>query len=140
MISQISFARLAKAQHSLEKPSKDDEQGKTEEKGKKERAKEKTKPHRRSTKNAPQEISSKRAVTRKREVVEPTITRKRDPRFDTAVNGRYDEHEFRKNYAFLDDYRDAEVKMMKEEIKKTRDESRREELAKKIKSMVPLSA
>lgn len=126
------------------KPSSKADEQPEDEKGKKKKEKEKIKPRPRSSKNAPQEISSKRAVTRKREVVEPTITHNhpghkavRDPRFDTAVNGRYDEHEFRKNYAFLDDYRDAEIKMIKEEAKKTRDEGRREELARKIKSMVP---
>ena len=91
----------------------------------------------RSSKNAPQEVSSKRAVTRKREVVEPVSRLKaRDPRFDPAVSGRYDEHEFRKNYSFLDDYKDGEMKMLKDEIKKTRDGSRAEQLAKKLKSMV----
>jgi hypothetical protein len=91
----------------------------------------------RSSKNAPQETSSKRAVTRKREVVEPVSRFKaRDPRFDPAVSGRYDEHEFRKNYSFLDDYKDGEMRMLKDEIKETRDGSRAEQLAKKLKSMV----
>ncbi|KAF8534616.1 hypothetical protein BDD12DRAFT_755776, partial [Trichophaea hybrida] len=92
--------------------------------------------HSRVSKNAPQEISSKRTVTRKREVVEPITRQKaRDPRFDTAVNSRYDEHLFRKNYSFLEDYRNDEMRMLKEEIKKTKDERKSEQLAKKLKSM-----
>jgi len=42
---------------------------------------------------------------------------------------------FEKNYSFLDDYKDGEMKMLKDEIKETRDGSRAEQLAKKLKSM-----
>ncbi|KAG0129815.1 rRNA biogenesis protein RRP36 [Tuber indicum] len=92
----------------------------------------------RSSKHAPQEISSKRAVTRRREAVAPIIPAAqaaRDPRFDTAVKGVYDEKVFRKNYSFLDDYREDEMKALKQEIFKSKDEQKREQLKKELLSM-----
>jgi ribosomal RNA-processing protein 36 len=94
-------------------------------------------PPSRASKNAPQEMSSKRAVTRKREVVGAAVAPKaRDPRFDSAVNGRYDEREFRKNFAFLDDYRNDEMRLLREELRGTKDEWKNEQIAKKLRSMV----
>jgi len=81
-------------------------------------------------------------VTRKRIVVEPAAAAAaaapRDPRFDTAVNGVFADHEFRRNYAFLDDYRDDEIKQLKAEIRRIgdKDERRRVALERKLKSMV----
>ncbi|KAL0631735.1 rRNA biogenesis protein rrp36 [Maublancomyces gigas] len=92
----------------------------------------------RSSKHAPQEITSKRAVTRRREIVAPILTaatQPRDPRFDDAVKGVFDERVFKKNYGFLEDYREDEMKALKQEMTKTKDEGRKEELKKMVVSM-----
>ncbi|KAL8376409.1 hypothetical protein RB595_007476 [Gaeumannomyces hyphopodioides] len=76
------------------------------------------------SKHAPEEASSKRRVSRYREVVTrlPNARPKaRDPRFDhpggddedaTAA----DAARLRRNYAFLDEYRDAELRQMREAL------------------------
>jgi ribosomal RNA-processing protein 36 len=143
-IAQISFGTLAKAQASLSKDKAKTTKGKAG-KGEEEapskaalalrQRREAAQAAARASKNAPQEVSSKRAVTRKREVVEVHKVKARDPRFDPAVNSRYDEHEFRKNYKFLEDYRESEMKMLKGELKKSKDERRNEVMMKKLKSM-----
>ena len=92
----------------------------------------------RTSKNAPQEVTSKRAVTRRRTVIEPIHDPSklvRDPRFDSAVKGHFNEQHFRKNYAFLDKYREDEMKMLKAELKKARDPEEKERIEKKLKSM-----
>ncbi|KAI9762358.1 MAG: hypothetical protein M4579_000508 [Chaenotheca gracillima] len=71
----------------------------------------------RSSKHAPTIISSKRAVTRKREVVPVPKSDSRDPRFDT-LSGAVDTDKTRKNYSFLDQYKDDEMKQLREAIKK----------------------
>jgi len=60
----------------------------------------------------------------------------RDPRFDTAVKGVYDEKAFKKNYSFLNDYREDEMKALKQEISKSKDERKKEQLKKELLSMV----
>lgn len=93
----------------------------------------------RSSKHAPMVQSSKRAVTRRRIVVEPQATAKaRDPRFDAAVMGhsgagRYSEGTS-KAYAFLDEYRASELKDLKEQYAKTKNAVQKEELKKQIRS------
>lgn len=93
----------------------------------------------RASKNAPQEVTAKKAVTRRRNAIAPIKAASqlvRDPRFDTAVNGTFDEQHFRKNYGFLDEYREDEMKMLKAEIKKTRDMDEKEKIKMKLKSMM----
>jgi ribosomal RNA-processing protein 36 len=88
----------------------------------------------RSSKNAPTEISSKKAVSRKREIV-PVIKREhRDPRFDPLV-GQVDNTKVNKAYSFLNDYRQDEIKALKEQIKKTKDEDEKEKLKRALHSM-----
>lgn len=88
----------------------------------------------RSNKNAPTEISSKKAVSRKRDVV-PVVKRDyRDPRFDPSV-GQVDDTKVNKAYAFLNDYRQDEVKALKEQIKKTKDEHEKEKLKRTLHSL-----
>ncbi|KAH8149948.1 uncharacterized protein LAJ45_06101 [Morchella importuna] len=92
----------------------------------------------RTSKHAPQELSSKRAVTRRREVVAPLVPaglKPRDPRFDTAVKGVFDERVFRRNYDFLEGYREEEVKVLKREMEKERDAGRRGEMERVVRSM-----
>lgn len=98
--------------------------------------KDRTKP-KRTNKHAPMEMSSKRPVPRGNDSIlndnTPKIKRG-DPRFDPLV-GRFNETEFRKNYAFLDQYRDKEIKELREKIKKTKDTVKKEELKRQLKSL-----
>jgi ribosomal RNA-processing protein 36 len=151
-ISKISFATLAKAQALLPKDKRKSdttprpklqlrEYSSTHHMTASQPRSEKKAAPSRTSKNAPQEISSKRAVTRKREVVEAiAVPKARDPRFDPAVNGRYDERQFKKNFAFLDDYRNDEMRLLKEELRNTKDERKSEQIAKKLRSMVSPTA
>lgn len=95
-------------------------------------------PHR-ASKHAPTEMSSKRQVSRRREVVSVQKVAPRDPRFSSA-SGAVDEARARKAYAFLDEYRDAEMAQLKAALKKKKggkpgDEQQREALARALKSM-----
>ncbi len=88
----------------------------------------------RSSKHAPTEMSSKKAVSRKREVV-PVIKRAyRDPRFD-SLTGPVDESKFKAAYSFLDDYREDEMKELKTAIKATKDEEAKDKLKRALMSM-----
>ncbi|MBE3111842.1 MAG: hypothetical protein IMZ46_15280 [Acidobacteria bacterium] len=89
------------------------------------------KPKKRS-KNAPTEVTSKKPVSRRRDIISDTRPKARDPRFD-AVDGEVDDSRFRKAYAFLDGYRDDEIKQLRGEIKKTKDEYAKEELKRELK-------
>jgi ribosomal RNA-processing protein 36 len=98
----------------------------------------KTKPPTRSSKHAPTEMSSKRQVSRKREVVSVHTVSSRDPRFSSATahpSNPTDEARLRKAYAFLDEYRDSEMSALKAAIKKARDAREKEDLARQLKSM-----
>ncbi|PRT54893.1 rRNA biogenesis protein RRP36 [Wickerhamiella sorbophila] len=84
----------------------------------------------------PSEQSSKKPVSRLRAIpgLEPKNTSLyQDPRFDTAL-GKADLQQTRKNYAFLDEYRQAELKQMKEELAKSKDLKEQEILEKAIRS------
>ncbi|TGZ84768.1 DUF947-domain-containing protein [Ascodesmis nigricans] len=153
-IANISFGALAKAQSSLsrehkKKPSPRQQNTVHDRTApdpssaaagtKKKRSGEDTaRPGGRSNKNAPAEQSSKRAVTRRREVITPIEKLRgpvRDPRFDPAVSGSFNEDAFKKHYGFLDSYREDEMKMLKAEVRKTRDGEELERLKRKLKSM-----
>lgn len=70
----------------------------------------------RKTKSAPEEMSSRRPVSRYREVVKPPPNARpkpRDVRFEQELTGE-DYHRFRRNYAFLDEYRDKEMSQLRE--------------------------
>ncbi|KAI6354124.1 rRNA biogenesis protein rrp36 [Pyricularia grisea] len=72
----------------------------------------------RKTKSAPEEMSSKRPVSRYREVVKPPPNARpkpRDVRFEQELTGE-DYQRFRRNYAFLDQYRDEEMAKLREII------------------------
>jgi ribosomal RNA-processing protein 36 len=79
-------------------------------------------------------MSSKRQVSRKREVVATHIVPARDPRF-SAASGQVDEGRTRKAYAFLDEYRDSEMAQLKAAIKKAKSAEEKEELTRTLKSM-----
>ncbi|KAI6278708.1 rRNA biogenesis protein rrp36 [Pyricularia oryzae] len=72
----------------------------------------------RKTKSAPEEMSSKRPVSRYREVVKPPPNARqkpRDVRFEQELTGE-DYQRFRRNYAFLDEYRNDEMAKLREII------------------------
>ncbi|RDW83925.1 putative pre-rRNA processing protein [Aspergillus mulundensis] len=96
------------------------------------------KPPSRTSKHAPTVQSSKYAVSRKRTIVEPpSVPKTRDPRFDpTIVGGRGGSGSSAPSdaYAFLDDYRAAELKSLKEQLAKTKDVRRREALQREIRA------
>ncbi|KAK9249004.1 hypothetical protein V1506DRAFT_526683 [Lipomyces tetrasporus] len=88
----------------------------------------------RVSKHAPQEVSAKKPVSRFRDVVEvPKIVR-RDPRFE-SISGKFNEAQFRKNYAFLDEYREAELRNMGERLKKTKDTNQIQDLQREYQSL-----
>jgi ribosomal RNA-processing protein 36 len=88
----------------------------------------------RSNKHAPAEVSSKKAVSRKREAV-PVIKREyRDPRFE-PLSGPLNEPKLQQVYSFLDDYRDKEITELKSAIKRARDESEKENLKRSLLSL-----
>ena len=71
------------------------------------------------TKHTPLEIPSNKPVSRFRQVVIVPRKERKDPRFEETA-GTFKEHQFTKNYDFLDDYRDDEIKALQQEIKKVK--------------------
>lgn len=88
----------------------------------------------RSSKHAPAEISSKKAVSRRREVVQARRLDYRDPRFE-PLSGPIDEAKLRKNYSFLEIYRDSEIAELRAAILNSRDADSLEKLKKALRSM-----
>ncbi|KAL1952601.1 hypothetical protein VTO42DRAFT_4698 [Malbranchea cinnamomea] len=110
--------------------------------GKKERKKEI--PHR-SSKHAPQVLSSKTPVSRKRVVVEALPAAKaRDPRFDSLVlasssagRGRDSAAQAAaQNYAFLKEYREKEITELRTQMAKTKNAEEKERLKRTLTSML----
>jgi ribosomal RNA-processing protein 36 len=79
-------------------------------------------------------MTSKRAVSRKRDFVTIPKPQHRDPRFG-PLGAPVNEAKARKAYAFLDEYRNDEMKQLKATIKKTKDAVTREELKRELLSM-----
>lgn len=71
----------------------------------------------RSNKHAPIEISSKKPVTRKREIVQAPKIERRDPRFD-PLSGGVNEDLVRRSYGFLTAQRKAEIEQKREKLNK----------------------
>ncbi|KOS19039.1 rRNA biogenesis protein RRP36 [Escovopsis weberi] len=88
----------------------------------------------RSSKHAPQEVSSKKPVSRRREIIADTRRKARDPRFD-ALAGRVDEARIAKAYSFLDEYRESEMAELRAQIKKTKGAEEKEALKRQLLSM-----
>ncbi|KAK6521556.1 rRNA biogenesis protein rrp36 [Arthrobotrys conoides] len=90
----------------------------------------------RSSKHAPTEMSSKKAVSRRRIVVDMPADTTRDPRFDWAgQSGAVNMDKIAKNYDFLDDYRDSEIKALRQEAVKEKNPIRKRELENTLKSL-----
>lgn len=84
----------------------------------------------------PSEQSTRRPVGRVRSV--PGLESKsaslyQDPRFDTAL-GKADLHKTRKNYGFLDVYRESEIADLQKGLKNARTERDRETISKAIQA------
>ena len=80
------------------------------------------------------EMSSKRPVSRKRDIISDTRPKPRDPRFD-PLSGPLNERGFKKAYAFLDTYRDDEIKQLRADIKKSKSSDAKEDLKRQLKSL-----
>lgn len=94
-----------------------------------------SRPHARSSKHAPAVMSSKKAVTRRREIVETKKPAFRDPRFDSAIGPKPDDHTMKKRYGFINEYKDSEMAELRAVIKKTKNEDEKEKLKRKLMSM-----
>ncbi|KAJ3233252.1 rRNA biogenesis protein rrp36 [Chytriomyces hyalinus] len=82
----------------------------------------------RGSKHAPAEQTSKKPVSRRRDVVE--IQKKevyRDPRFN-KLSGKFNEGLYKRSYGFLDDYEKSEIADLRVAIKKEKDADKRAEL------------
>ncbi|CAM9432056.1 unnamed protein product [Chrysoparadoxa australica] len=90
--------------------------------------------HKRANKNRPAEMSSKKAVGRYREVIEPTRKKGRDPRF-AGHAGKASYNIFRKSYAFLDEYQDREIAELQKGLKKEKDKTRAGEMKRLLGKM-----
>ncbi|KAK7409695.1 rRNA biogenesis protein rrp36 [Neonectria punicea] len=88
----------------------------------------------RSSKHAPQEQSSKRPVSRLREIIPDPRRPHRDPRFEPFA-GPLDEVKANKAYAFLDEFRDSEMAELRVQIKKTKDPDAKDALKRQLLSM-----
>lgn len=144
--SSISFGALSRAAASLPSKKKKNKAGDesddapTNTKSKEPLRREPKKPSsrvdasKRSSKHAPQEMTSKKPVTRRREILADPRRKARDPRFE-ALTGRLDEAKVAKNYAFLDEYRESEMADLRVQIKKTKDINVKEDLKRQLLSM-----
>ncbi|KAL8861332.1 MAG: hypothetical protein Q9178_002204 [Gyalolechia marmorata] len=139
----ISFGALARAQESLSKraynqdglhPSIVNQPYDNAEAIERKAGKSDNREHTRSSKHAPAEMSSKKAVSRKREVIQTVKRDIRDPRFE-PVSGPVNEEKANKNYSFLNDYRDSEINDLKSTIRQTKDASVKEKLKRSLLSM-----
>ncbi|RIA99703.1 hypothetical protein C1645_811052 [Glomus cerebriforme] len=86
-------------------------------------------PKKRRNKHAPMETSSKRPVSRFRQVIEipKSIRQRRDPRFD-SLSGKFNEDLFEKSYTFLNEYKKSEIEQIKKQIKKEKDPNEKSKL------------
>ncbi|KAI5286971.1 rRNA biogenesis protein rrp36 [Ascosphaera atra] len=100
----------------------------------------------RSSKHAPQAMSTKHQVTRKRIVVEPSNAPKaRDPRFDSVVLNNSlprtvgaagnAEHLARQRYGFLKDYRASELSELRKMMGQTKNPEEKERIKRAVTSM-----
>lgn len=143
--ASISFGALAKAQATLSRagkattldtktPKREGDTWGDNEAVERKAGKKDHRDFNRSSKHAPAEMSSKKAVSRKREVVPVTKREYRDPRFEPLA-GKVDETKVRKAYSFLDDYREDEMKELRNAIKTTKDDEAKEKLKRTLSSM-----
>eukprot|EP00163_Fabomonas_tropica_P013635 TRINITY_DN2518_c1_g3_i7.p1 TRINITY_DN2518_c1_g3~~TRINITY_DN2518_c1_g3_i7.p1 ORF type:complete len:337 (-),score=74.43 TRINITY_DN2518_c1_g3_i7:1768-2778(-) len=106
--------------------SLDSSDSSSEDKGKKGKKGDK-KEIKRKNKNRPMEMSAKNPVSRFRQVIASSKKKTIDPRF-ASLSGKLDMEGFDKAYSFLDDYIEDEIKALKKELKKCKDDKRRVEI------------
>ncbi|SCZ87407.1 BZ3500_MvSof-1268-A1-R1_Chr2-2g04873 [Microbotryum saponariae] len=143
-LASIPFGTLVKAQRKLNKqqaqarfrrkPSGNDDdesdlEGNSEEDGteqggrpkvsllkdRKGKGKAKVNANQRSSKHAPMELSSKKPVTRNRQVIEVQANKARDPRFD-SLSGNIKSDLFSRSYGFLADQQTAELEALRKTV------------------------
>ncbi|KAH0659497.1 ribosomal RNA processing protein 36 homolog [Solanum tuberosum] len=86
----------------------------------------------RANKNRPMEMSSKKPVSRFREIIQVPKKSTRDPRFE-SLNGQVDEEGFKKRYNFLyEDNLPAEKEDLKKQMRKSNDPEERNELKSRV--------
>ncbi len=85
----------------------------------------------------PMEMSTKRPVSRFRQVIEVPKVKARDPRFDPLC-GRLDQNVFESRYGFINDVRKQELNQLKETIEKTKNPEEKEKLQKHYSKLVIL--
>jgi len=103
-----------------------------DENGKKQREKGKSNE---KSKDGPQVMSTKYPVSRFRQVIGSVPSKpRRDPRFDN-LSGKFEPKTFRQDYKFLDDLRENEISILKKELKKTDNSSRRLQLRRSLNSL-----
>ncbi|KAH8652353.1 hypothetical protein BX600DRAFT_91907 [Xylariales sp. PMI_506] len=167
-VAQVSFGALAKAAASMpnirrkKKPGNDSDDDDAESDAVSEapsyeeeerHGKTKNAIPSRKNKHAPAEQSSKRAVSRKRQIIEVHKPQYRDPRFGPPLLGGHPglssgagaaaaataaaqrEEAAQRNYAFLEKYRDSEMATLRAAIKKTKDATEKERLQRALMSM-----
>lgn len=135
-LSELPFDALLKAQASIrpprqkrkEQPASSTDKASASERKSVERAK--------SSKSAPAELSSKYPVGRGREVVEVKTIERRDPRFSLVDDRPTDKTTTKQRYQFLETYREDEMRLLKESIKKAKDPDAKAELEKTLKRLV----
>lgn len=89
----------------------------------------------RANKNRPTEVSSKRQVTRYREIVENTKPKSRDPRFETLC-GNFNQESFRKTHAFIfEEKLPQEKQHIAMQLKKQKGEAKKRELKRKLSTL-----
>ncbi|KAL5495405.1 RRP36 [Sanghuangporus weigelae] len=127
-IASLSFGSLLKARRVLDRAHSEAEQDETDSSADSGEDKsiessperhESKKPGKRSHKHAPIEMSSKRPVTRRRQVVEVKKVNYRDPRFSSLSNDNA-QQSFQKNYSFLAELHKTELETLKENLKRAR--------------------
>ncbi|KAL5594781.1 hypothetical protein BROUX41_001695 [Berkeleyomyces rouxiae] len=87
--------------------------------------------HKRSSKHAPQEMSSKRPVSRKRDFALSSKPTPRDPRFD-PLTGDVNDGLIRKAYSFLSEYRESEIADLKARVRKAKNDDEKTELKREL--------
>ncbi|XP_054635702.1 ribosomal RNA processing protein 36 homolog [Dunckerocampus dactyliophorus] len=90
--------------------------------------------HKRLNKNRPMEMSSKKAAPFLRQVVAVKKATLRDPRFDD-LSGEYKADIFERTYDFIHDIRRREAQVIQKELKKTKNNDKKEKLHFLLKKM-----
>ena len=140
-LRQIKAAKMASGEAKPSKKPKIAEKGKAghrkqdDDEGAEDGSDSDAAPHARSSKHAPAVQSSKRMVSRKRQVVEVKKPVFRDPRFEKIGGPQPDENTLTKRYSFLNDYKQSEIADLKKAIKKSRNGDEKEQMRKQLESM-----